>query len=189
MAAFTAVMIGLAVYGAASSAYSQHKAGQAAKAAGAKGKEASDDQAALSDYNAHIADLQAQDATERGYEQESRFRSQVRGAIGAQRAGFAGGNIDVGYGSAVDVQGDAAFLGELDALAVRHNAAREAWGFGVQAEDLRKRAVIQRKEGANLLEAGRQHASAANYQALGTIVGGAGSLLQSRYGFSQRSAG
>jgi len=82
---------------------------------------------------AEIADLQAKDAIERGALDEQRFRQSIRATIGAQRAGFAGANIDVGYGSAVDVQADAAFLGELDALTLRNNAglvAHAAAGFG-----------------------------------------------------------
>jgi hypothetical protein len=165
------------------SAWQSHKAGQAAEEAGAKAQEASNSQSDLSIYNSRVAELQAQDAIERGAEEESRFRTSVRGVIGTQRAGIAAGNIDVAYGSAVDVQADAAYLGELDALTIRTNATREAWGFKVEAEDLRKRAEIMRKEGSNQLAAGQIGRSAANWQTAGTLIGGAGSLLQARYGF------
>jgi hypothetical protein len=82
-------------------------------------KEAADSQADLADYNAAVAELQAKDAETRGAEEANRFRKSVNVMVGAQRAGFAAGNIDVGFGSAVDVQADAAFLGELDALTIQ----------------------------------------------------------------------
>lgn len=189
MPALTAAALALTAIGTATTVYGQKKAGDAAQAAGSAQRKASESQAALQDFNAHIADLQAQDAVERGAETESRYRTQVRGAIGTQRAGIAGGNIRVGFGSAVDVQADAAYLGELDALQIRTNSAREAWGFKMQATDLRRRAEISRKEGVYLEAAGGQAKSAANLAAVGTIIGGASSLLQMKYGFDRAARG
>lgn len=202
---FTTMAI-ISLAGMAVSAYGQHKAGQAQKKAGEaaglaaveggrRAQAAADDQAGIADYNANVADLQAADALARGTEQENKFRAGVRGIVGSQRAGTAAGNIDVSYGSAVDVQADAAFLGEQDALQIRTNAAREAWGFQVQGEDLRRRAAVTRKSGAYALEAataeggayrqaGKDANTAANYGIASTLIGGGSSLLASRYGFS-----
>ncbi|HMJ04575.1 MAG TPA: hypothetical protein VK506_16655 [Conexibacter sp.] len=159
------------------------KAGNAAKKAGEQQRQASESQAELADFNAQVADLQASDAIARGAQEESKFRQGVRGIIGSQRAGQAAGNIDVGFGSAVDVQADAAFLGEQDALTIRTNAAREAWGFKVEAADSRRRGEIARKEGVYLEKAGRATQAASRWGAAGTLVGGGASLLQQRYGF------
>lgn len=185
MAAFTGIMIGLMVAGMVTQAVAQHKAGKAAEAAGEGAKAASDSQADLADYNAAVATMQSADATARGVEQENKYRTQVRGIIGQQRAGLAANNIDVAFGSAVDVQADAAYLGELDALTIRTNAAREAWGYDVQASDLTARAAIARKTGVYQEAAGRQAATASNYQVAGTLIGGTASLMMQRYGFSQ----
>lgn len=187
----------VAIGGMAVDAWGKKKAGDAAKKAGvevgAAQKAASESQAQLADYNANVATLQAQDALERGAEEESFFRSQVRGAIGAQRAGIAAGNTDVGFGSAVDVQADAAFLGELDSLTIRTNAAREAWGFTVQAEDLRKRAEIARKEGVYLekgaITQGNAQKTASNYGIASGLLGGGASLFAMSYGFRGSSGG
>ena len=181
MAAFSAIAVGLGLAGLVTQAIGQKKQASAAKRQGEAQQRAADSQAELFDFNAQVADLQAKDAIERGAEAESRFRSQIRGTIGAQRAGIAAGNVDVSYGSAVDVQADAAFLGELDALTIRTNAAREAWGYQVQAYDLRKRGEIARKEGVMMAEAGRQNASAMSWATAGTLLGGASSLMQQRY--------
>ena len=181
MAAFTATA--LALGSLAFGAYNQIRAGQSAKKAGEAERRAAEASADLAEYNAAVADLQATDAVARGAEDESRFRTTVRGLIGSQRAGLAAGNVDVGWGSAADVQADAAFLGELDALTIRTNAAREAWGYQVQAEDLRKRATIAREEGVMLEAAGRERRTSAIVGAAGTVLGGTTSLLERRYGF------
>lgn len=179
----TALALTLAAAGTATSAYGQIRAGRAAKRAGEAQRDAAESQAELAEYNAAVAELQAQDAIDRGAEDEQRFRSQVRLLIGEQRAGQAASNVDVGFGSTVDVQADAAFLGELDALQLRNNAAREAWGYKVQGEDLRRRAEIARKEGVFLEAAGRQQQMTANIGAAGTILGAGSSLLMDKYGF------
>jgi hypothetical protein len=181
-----AVATALAIIGLASagiSAVQQHKAGTAAKKAGEQQREAAESQAELADYNAAVAELQADDAIARGDEEEQRYRTQIRGVIGAQRAAIAAGNVDVSFGSAVEVQADAAVLGELDALQIKTNARREAWGYKVQAEDLRQRGAIARKEGVYLEAAGRQQAKQANVAAVGTLIGGGTTYLQAKYGF------
>jgi len=183
MGLMTGIALALAAASTATTVIGQVKAGNAAKRAGEAQREASESQAELADYNAAVADLQAKDAIARGAEEEARFRTQVKGAIGAQRAGLAASNVDVGFGSAVDVQADAAFLGELDALTIRTNAAREAWGYEVQAEDLRKRGEIARKEGVYFEAAGREAQSASRWGAASTVAGSAGSLLMQKYGF------
>lgn len=183
-----AVMTALAIAGLATSVYGQIRAGRAAKKAGQAERAAADSQAELQDYNASVAELQSTDALERGDEAANRYRMGVRGMIGSQRAGAAAGNIDVGVGSAVDVQADAAYLGELDALTLKSNATREAWGYKVQATDLTKRAQIARKEGVYLEKAGGERATSAYIGAAGTVLAGTGSLLESRYGFDRRRA-
>lgn len=183
-------LIALAVVEAVSigvSAYGQHKAGQAAKKAGESQQVVANLQGDQLDYNASVADLQAQDALDRGQADEAKFRKSIAGVIGQQRAGFAGQGVDVGSGSAVDVQADAAYLGELDAQTIRANAKREAWGFSVQAADYRSSAAVARKGGAIDAQAGRNAATAGNIAAIGTIAGGAGSLLLQRYQFGKGS--
>jgi hypothetical protein len=186
MAAFTALAIGMALAGTATSIYGQVKAGKAAKKEGELQQQAAESQAHLSDYNAAVADLQAKDSEERGAIEANRFRARTRALVGEERTGFAAGNVDVGFGSAVDVQADAAFLGELDALTVRTNAAREAWGYRVEATDQRNRGEIQRKEGANAAAAGKERQKALNWGAAGTAFSSGASLLEARYGFGRR---
>lgn len=170
----TSIALGTAIFGAVQQARGQLKAGKAAKEAGeAEGRRL--------DFNAGVADLQADDAIARGTEAEHRFRSTVRGLIGSQRAGFAGQGVDVGTGSAVDVQADAAYLGELDARTILSNAKREAWGFNVQAQDFRMGADVARRGGAAAQTASR-------YAAATGVLGTGSSLLLTKYGFDRRVA-
>lgn len=185
MPAFSSLALVAAGIGTAISVKNQLSAGTAEKKAGEAEQRAANSQADLSDYNAAVADVQAQDAHDRGALAADRFRARTRALIGEQRVGFAAGNIDVGFGSTVDVQADAAFLGELDALTVRTDAAREAWGFKIEAEDRRKGGEIQRQEGVNAAASGRQRQSASRWNAAGTVFSSAGSLLEAKYGFGR----
>ena len=185
MAAFTTMAIVSAI-GLGVEAYSKWKAGSAEKKIGEAQQRAADSEAELSDYNASIAELQASDALARGREEENRFRERVEGTIGSARAGAAAQGIDVGFGSAVDVQKDARFLGELDALTIRTNAGREAWGYKVEAEDLRRRSTIQRKEGVEAAAAGRSRQTAARVSSVGGAVLGGANLLETRYGIGRK---
>jgi hypothetical protein len=182
MAAFTAFAIGMLIAGTVTKVAGDLKAGNAAKAEGLAQQDASESQAQLAEYNAAVAEVQARDAVARGAEHESKFRSGVRGIIGTQRAGIAAGNIDVGFGSAVDVQADSAFMGELDALTIRTNAAREAWGFKVQGEDLRRQAEIDRKAGRMQAAAGDARQSASRWNTVGSLLGTGSSLMGMKYG-------
>lgn len=135
--------IGLTVAGGGMQALGQYESGKANES--------------LMKQNARIADIQADDALERGRKAEGRNRIDVRRTIGAQRAGLAASGVDISAdGSAIDLIADTARLGELDALTIRNNAAREAWGYKVQATDLRARGKIARMEGT--------------YEAVGTLL-------------------
>lgn len=175
--------------GMAISAIGKWKAGKAAKKEGEAQKRAAESQAALLDYNANVADIQAQDAVARGAQEEGVLRQRIRSTIGQQRTTFAAAGVDVGYGSTVDVQADTEMLGELDAMTARQNAAREAWGFKVQAIDLRRKAEITRREGVAFEEAGKRAQSAARLGVATDIALGTGNLLAAKYGWGEKKAG
>ncbi|MFJ3117821.1 hypothetical protein ACIPI6_14900 [Pseudomonas protegens] len=121
--------------------------------------------AAASEQNAAYANKAADDAIARGSFESDQQRLQTRAAIGSQRAGFAANGVDVNSGSAANIQDDTAALGELDALTIRNNAAREAWGYRTQAEQnllAAKNAKSSARAGmfGSLLSAGAQGARA-----------------------------
>jgi hypothetical protein len=78
-----------------------------------------------------IADQQANDAKQRGEVNVQRQRDITAQRIGTQRAALAAQGTDL-EGSPTDILGDTARSGEFDALTLRNNAAREAYGYQVQ---------------------------------------------------------
>lgn len=107
-------------------------------------------------YNAQLAEAQAQDAIRRGSEEQAGVRRRGRLMVGAQRAGLAGQGVDVNTGSAADIQLDTEKWTEVDATTVANNAAREAWGYRMDASNSRRQASVTTTE--------------ANNQALGTLI-------------------
>ncbi len=116
--------------------------------------------------NAGVADAQAADAIARGSIEEGRQRLATKQNIGSSRAALASGGVDVGSGSALDVQASEASLGELDALTIRNNAAREAWGYNVEGANDRQQARLAQLGGKN-------EASALRSQSVSTLLTGA----------------
>jgi hypothetical protein len=122
-------------------------------------------QAAMAEQNAAYKEAAAQDAEKRGAVEADRYRRQVGQFIGSQRTGFAANGIDVNSGTASEIQDDTAAFGEFDALTIANNAAREAWGYRVGAQ--------------NDLMNGRMAQSNAKSAATGSILGGVGSAFGS----------
>lgn len=127
--------IGIGLIGGGVSAQGSAKAGKAAKRIG--------------NFNAGVADQQADDALARGREAEDQLKSGVRKLIGSQRAGFAAQGVSLAdeEGSAVQVEEDTFTSQNADLERIRVNAGREAWGFRMQAQNYRmggKAALEQR---------------------------------------------
>lgn len=142
-----------------------------ARNAGSAARASGDYSAAVFGMNADIADEQAKDAIARGAEAEQRSRADTRGALGEQRVGFAAQGVDLASGSAADVQGDTAYLGELDALTIRNNAKREAWGYTVEGTNYRAQGQLARVGGRNAQRG-------ANMQAYSTLLTTAADISQ-----------
>jgi hypothetical protein len=105
--------------------------------------------AKLAEQNARLQEAQAQDAIVRGQEEERRKRVQIAQTISDQRAGYAASGVVVDRDSALNVAADTAYLGEQDALTIRANAAREAWGNQVQASSYRSQSKLLRRSKSN----------------------------------------
>ena len=101
--------------------------------------------------NTRLANLQAEDAIQRGDEDSDTHKEQVKVLIGRQRAILAAQGIEINAdsGSPISIQEETAALGALDALTIRNNAWRESWGFKVQAADFEARANFAEIEARN----------------------------------------
>ncbi len=99
--------------------------------------------------NAKGAEAQAQSATMTGLVEEDRQRQRTRAFLASQRTTLAANNLDMSTGTPLELLGDTAAMGEQDALTIRANAAREAWGYRSQSVDFRNQGAIARATGKN----------------------------------------
>ena len=135
-----------------------------------------DYQAQVNENNKQIAEWQAQDAVDRGSVKEKQHRIKVSQLKGRQRSVLAASGVEVDDGSALDILGDTAELGELDALTIRSNSEREAYDYKVAAMNQGAQAGINRVSGQNAASAGR-------YGAMTSLLSGAGSIADKWYGY------
>lgn len=105
-------------------------------------------QADIYGLNASVAEQQAQDAIARGQLAEAHSRQGTRQLAGRQRAVAAAQGLAM-TGSIEQLQGETALLGEFDAMTIRNNARREAWGYQVEAQNDRMAASMARMGAAN----------------------------------------
>lgn len=87
----------------------------------------------MGEQNASFANLQASQAIQNGELMAEREGTKAGALIGAQRASYAAQGVAVNSGSAAAAQADTAGMSAIDQLMIRNNAAREAWGYKVQA--------------------------------------------------------
>jgi hypothetical protein len=170
----TILMIGSTLIGG----YAQIQAGNAQAAQYAAQAQASQYNAQVAEMNATLADRAAKDAIERGATEEQRKRMEVAQLQGRQRAAMAANGVDLTFGSPLDTLVDTAVMGELDALTIRRNAAREAYDFDVQGMNYRADATLSRM-GATSALAGASAAKTGGYlSAAGTVLGGGAKAYQ-----------
>lgn len=132
-------------------------------------------QAAALRQNALYLNQAANDARVRGEYEADWQRIGTQSLIGTQRAAQAASGGVVESGSYGLMTQDTAQLGELDALTISNNAAREAYGYQVEA--------------SNMATNARQLQSNARRNTMTSILGGAMQGFGSGGGFSAFSGG
>lgn len=142
-------------------------------AEGFAGGRAADFQAQIARNNAQVAKANAHAATQAG--EVSAFNSMLRtrAQVGQTKAAQAASGIDVNSGSALQVQQSERVLGMLDALTIRSNAARAAYGYESEAMSDLARARLLKQRGKLSRIRGFMDASA-------TILEGASSIDRQR---------
>ena len=158
--ASTAVAAGLATTSAATalaaggiSAYGQYQQGQVAKQVGRN--------------NQQMAEYAATDALRRGEEDAIKVRQRASMVKGAQRASMAAKGLDLGVGTAAELQDQTDFFGETDMATARSNAARDAWSA--------------RAGGRNARAQGDASSSQATTGSFGTLLSTGGSVASKWY--------
>lgn len=125
----------------------------------------------MMEYNSRVADLQSVDALLRGDVAAKRQGRITNKVIGVQRAAYAAQGVTLDVGSQADVEADTVFLGKLEEMRIRNNAARESWGYKVQARDLSMR--------------GQYAMQTSQMQAIDTLLTSGSRLALAKYGFGR----
>jgi len=119
-------------------------------------------QAGTERYNARVAENQAQQTLNVGTEKENILRQQSAELLSKQRAQLGAAGVDIGSGSALQLQEDTIALGEADALRIRSTAEAESGSLMTQAELRKSQAGFAETAGMN--------------KAFGTLLGGAANI-------------
>lgn len=155
-------LAGIAMAGTAVSAAGAYEQGQATAAA-------ANYQAQVARNNAQIARENVALAAQTGAAKETAQGMKTADSVGKMKATQGASGIDVNTGSAASVRDAAAKLGALDALTIRSNTAREAYGYEVAATSQEAQARLDEMEASQAQEAG-------TIGALGTFLTGASSV-------------
>lgn len=168
--AATAIMVA----GAAISAYSSIRGGQAAYAAGKYNKNAAYNEAAA-------MDIQAGQEIAVGTHNSARIAQRAQEILAQQRAAAAAGGGSTVDATVVAIQNETVKTSTLDQL-MEMAAAEE------RAQQIRHGAVVKRKEGGYALAKGREARTAGYLKAGGTLLQ-AGASWGDRFGFPGAGGG
>lgn len=131
--------------------------------------------------NAVIQERLSADAIERGREEERLHRIKIGQLSAKQQNALALNGVEANSGTALDILGDTAQIGELEALTIRSNAAREAYGYDLNANNYTNSAN-------NNLTAARNVRSSSRFSAMTTALSTAGSVGGDWYKYKQMGA-
>ena len=130
--------------------------------------------AASAKYNAAVANQNASQAIQNanltsasGSVSAMDQSLRTKAELGATVANEAASGLDVNTGSPQAVQQSERNIGELDALTIRSNATREAYGYQVESASQKSQAGLDTKEASNDLLSGYENAGS-------TLLGSAG---------------
>lgn len=125
------------------------------------------------EVNAKLAEDQGKDAIQAGDLEANKLESKAGALRSTQRVSYANQGVDVNTGAAAETQADTVALSKLDALTIKNNAWRQAWGYRVEA-------INSRSQGAFARAAGESRANStlltAGIKGLGDVLQGANYL-------------
>lgn len=117
----------------------------------------------VADYNARVAENQAQEVITAGVEEENIQRRKTAELLSRQRAQLGAAGVELETGSALQLQEDTLTLGEADALRIRSNVESRAGALLTGAE-------LTRQQGQFAAQAGVMEGA-------GTILSGTAKTL------------
>lgn len=163
-----ALNIGSAVTGAVGSYWSAKSA-----------KSQAESQARLSDINARVLELGAQNELISGQKEIAALTLQAGQLKSRQRVALAANGVDLGEGSAAELQASSDLMKEIDMNTVAANAVRSAWGYRSQAVNEQNNALMKRATAAGIRPGNA---------AMTSLLGSAGSVAASFYAAQKNGA-
>lgn len=160
--------------GAVSAVGSMQQADAASKAASYNSQ--------LAAENAQIANNNATQAAASGEAQAEQQALKTRAEVGNIKANQSASGIDINSGSSVDVRSSAQELGELNALTVRSNAAKQAYGYETQAASETGQSQLDKMQASSASAAGSINAGS-------SVLGGVGGAASNYANFLKVGGG
>lgn len=120
--------------------YAAYSAYSTAKAS----KDAAEYNAAVAENNKTMAEYEKVAEADRGAQEELDLRRQTRQFKGAQITSMAAAGLDLTEGSAADILAGTDYMGEVDALRVRDQTARNQWAIGEKAKGYAGESAMQK---------------------------------------------
>lgn len=150
-------------------------------AAGAYGsaksqKSALNYQASMADINARMAENNAQYELRKGNAEVASVTLQHGQLKGQQRAALAANGVDMGVGSAAEVQASSEILKDMDVNTLLSNAMRAAWGYRTESVNYSNEALMSRASAKSI---------SPGMSGLTSLLGTAGSVANSWYKFNE----
>lgn len=137
-------------------------------------------QSDMAGVNARIAELGAQSELMKGERQVGALTMKAGQVKSSQRAAMAANGIDLGEGSAAEIQASTDIMKEIDVNTLQANAVRSAWGIRTQVSNYQNEALMARA-GADSIS---PFASAAT-----SMLGSAGGVSSSWYNYIKATKG
>jgi hypothetical protein len=136
-------------------------------------------QAAMAEINARSAERSAQSVMLRGQREVGNLTLKAGQLKSTQRASMAANGIDIGEGSAAELQASTDLMKEIDVMTIQDNATREAWAHRTQGVNAQNEGVMARSAAGSISPFG---------SAAGSLLGSAGSVASSWYALNKLGA-
>lgn len=135
--------------------------------------------AVMSEINARISEMGAQSALLQGKSEVAKLTAQAGQLKSRQKVSLAANGVDLGVGSAAEVQASTDLMKEIDADTIKANALRTAWGYRTQSMNYRNQADAARATASGISPVG---------SAFTSLVSGSTQVASSWYGLQREGA-
>ena len=107
-------------------------------------------QAAMAEINSRLAETSAQQALQQGQQQIAASTMKYGAVKSSQRAAMAANGVDLGVGSAAEVQASTDILKEIDKNSIEQAAIRTAFGYRAQGTNYQNQALMDRTSASSI---------------------------------------